>query len=575
MSAGGQDSISGPGFADRWAARRAARARPVSGFALPPEPRSFGLQARGRQLVAGHFLFAGSLVEAPETSIWDLPLPDPAFEAALHGAAWLDDLAALGDGPARARAQEWSLDWAARFGRGKGPGWTPELTGRRLIRMVSHAGMVLAGAERARADAFFAALGAQTLFLVRRWRTATPGLARFEALTGLVCAALALAGMERHVGPAAQDLAEECRRAVDREGGIPTRNPEDLLEVFTLLVWTAEALGAAGRRVEPAHRAAIERIAPALRALRHADGGLARFHGGGRGVEGRLDQALAASGVRAKMHKGLAMGFARLSAGRASVIMDCAAPPAGPAARTAHASTLAFEMTSGRRPLIVSCGSGLHFGRDWHRAGRATPSHSTLCVAGYSSSRLGPAGAHGDELCDRPHSVWSESATEDAAFCLRAGHDGYVPTHGLTHLRELRLSVDGRHLAGTDTLGAMSGPDTRRFETILARSGYMGVDFSLHFHIHPDIEASLDLGGTAVSLALRSGEIWIFRTDPGQPIRLAPSVYLEKGRLKPRPARQIVLDAHLAEPARAISWTLTKAHDTSPAAIADDPLPRI
>ena len=40
-----------------------------------------------------------------------------------------------------------------------------------------------------------------------------------------------------------------------------------------------------------------------------------------------------------------------------------------------------------------------------------------------------------------------------------------------------------------------------------------GVRFAVRFHMHPDVDARLDMGGTAVSLALRSGEIWVFRHD--------------------------------------------------------------
>ena len=97
------------------------------------------------------------------------------------------------------------------------------------------------------------------------------------------------------------------------------------------------------------------------------------------------------AGAGAAPH-GVAMGFARLQGGRTTLIADAAAPPAGRASAEAHASTLAFELTSGRRPIVVSCGSGRSFGPDWRRAGRATPSHSTLCLDGISSSRLAVAG---------------------------------------------------------------------------------------------------------------------------------------------------------------------------------------
>ncbi|MCB2115435.1 MAG: heparinase II/III family protein [Rhodobacteraceae bacterium] len=552
-------------------ARLAALARPATGFVSQPEPKSIGSFARGRQLTGGNFLFAGFLIEGREKSIWDLPIPDPRFEEELHGCAWLDDLAAVADPAARKKAQAWVFDWIARYGRGAGPGWTPDLTGRRLIRWINHALLLLNGRSRAESDAYFRSLGRQTIFLSRRWQAAAPGLPRFEALTGLIYAGLALTGMERHVAPAATALARDCVLEIDAEGGIPTRNPEELLEVFTLLTWAAGALNDAGRMPQDAHLDAIHRIAPTLRALRHADGGLARFHGGGRGAEGRLDQALASAGGKALTAQGLAMGYARLAAGRTTAIVDAAAPPRGRASWNAHASTLAMELTSGRRPIVVNCGSGISFGPDWRRAGRATPSHSTLCIHGFSSSRFGASGllpSPRGEFTDAPDQVWAQPEEDRAGHRLMAGHNGYVPTHGLTHIRQVMLSADGRAIAGEDTLGAMTVADRRRFETIMERTKQAGVPFSLRFHLHPDVDCALDLGDTAVSLALKSGEIWIFRHDGVADLALEPSVYLESGRLKPRATKQIVLSAKVVDYACQLGWTFAKAQDT-PTAIRD------
>jgi len=391
---------------NRFHARRAARGTPAAGFVSQPEPRTIGRVARGRQLCAGNFLFAGHMVAAPETVIWDLPMPDRWFEEELHGFTWLDDLAAAGDSLARARAQIWTEEWVRRFGKGTGPGWTPESTGRRLIRWINHAIFLLNAQDSAGSEAYYRSLGHQTIFLSRRWQMTSPGVPRFEALTGLIYAGLALIGMEAHVAPAVAALARECTGQIDLDGGIPTRNPEELLEVFTLLNWASSALAEAGQIPPKPILAAIERIAPTLRALRHSDGSLARFHGGGRGLEGRLDHALANSGVRTPAGDALSMGFARLSAARTSLIIDVAAPPTGVGQDGGHASTLAFELTSGRRPLIVNCGSGLPFGEDWARAGRATASHSTLEIEGYSSSRFGArkrvGGRISDILADEP-----------------------------------------------------------------------------------------------------------------------------------------------------------------------------
>ncbi|MFD2857150.1 heparinase II/III family protein [Seohaeicola zhoushanensis] len=542
-----------------------SRQKAVKGFVSQPEPRTVGSFARGRQLIAGNILFAGYLVESPNTGLWEVEAPTAAFDRERHGFAWLDDLAAVGDMAARAKAQRWLWGWIEAYGNGTGPGWTPDLTGRRVIRWINHAIFLLRGQSREQSEAFFRALAAQTWFLSKRWNAAAPGLARFEALTGLVFSGLSLEGREEMADPAVKALAQECATQIDAQGGLPTRNPEELLEVFTLLNWAAAVLHEVGRGAPHAHTAAIERIAPTLRALRHADGGLARFHGGGRGLEGRLDHALAASHVKPGEPKGLSMGYARMSARRTSVIIDAAVPPSGAAAGNAHASTLAFELTSGRRPLVVNCGSGVSFGAEWRRAGRATPSHSTLCIEGYSSGRLvaDPRDPGIESLRDTATRVPIELSDMADGLRFRGGHDGYVKNFGLTHARTLELAFDGRGMAGEDMLLALEDADKRRFDKAMDAVNLAGIGFDIRLHLHPDVDATLDLGGAAVSMALKSGEIWVFRHDGAFDLALEPSVYLENGRLKPRATRQIVVSGRAVGHATRVRWTLAKAHETA------------
>jgi len=558
---------------NRLQARLCARASPATGFTTAPEPRLFGHFARGRQLMAGNFLFPGGLVEAKGDTIWAAAdrAADPRAMVLAQGFTWLDDLVAVGDGRARVLAQSWLADWIARYGRGTGPGWTPDLAGRRLIRWITHGLFLLRGQDAAGSEAYFRSAGQQAIFLSRRWKAARPGLPRFEALTGMIYAGLALEGMERHVAPATAALARDCKTQVGPDGGIASRSPEDLTETLTLLTWAEGALRDTNTAVPETLRAAIARIAPTLRALRHADGGLARFHGGGRGLDGRLDEALAASGTSAQPDpERLHMGYGRLQAGRTTIVLDAAPPPAGGHAGTAHAATLAFELTSGRRPMIVNCGSGAFFGGDWARAGRATPSHSTLGIDGVSSSRLAPGTDGEDRLTDTPHQVLTHFEPLPDGLRLAASHDGYRRSHGMTHARTLDLSQDGRGLAGEDLLTVLDPADEAAFDAAMTRANLQGIAFSIRFHLHPEVEARVDLGGSAVSLTLRSGEIWIFRQTGAQRMHLAPSVYLESGRIKPRATQQVVLVGRAMSYATRIRWSLAKAQDT-PLAIRDMP----
>ena len=94
------------------------------------------------------------------------------------------------------------------------------------------------------------------------------------------------------------------------------------------------------------------------------------------------------------------------------------------------------------------------------------------------------------------------------------------------------------------------------------RARLEGIAFSVRFHLHPDADAALDLGGTAVSIALRSGEMWVFRHDGVGTLSLEPSVYLDYGRLQPRATMQIVLSSRLVDYAGRVGWTLAKALET-------------
>lgn len=548
--------------ANTFHAKLASWSRAPIGFVTQPEPRTIGGLGRGRRLLAGKYLFGGHLVDAaPGTMLWDAEAPNKAFTEDAQGFTWLDDLAAVGDGAARKLAQEWVFGWIDRYRRGKGAGWSPTLTGRRLIRLINHAQMLLAGQGDAGKSQFFRALGQQTVYLSRRWKTAKPGLGRLEALAGLVTAGMMLEGMESRVGTAVQALALECERDVGKDGGIPSRSPEELLDLGMLITMSISAMTATKRKVPSALSEAQARIMPVLRALRHSDGELARFHGGGSGAEGRLDYVLAASGVKTPPGRGLAMGFARLAAGRTSVIVDAAMPPSYAGAINAHASTLAFELTSGRRPLIVSCGAGTASGGRWRRAGRATPSHSALCIDGVSSSRLGMWGKS-EILVDGPNDVMAERFQEDGEMQLSGSHDGWLATHGLTCYRELTLSANGRSLSGTDTLAASSPEEKWLFD--YAMDGVMqgGIGFSVRFHLHPDAIPHESHDNDEIIIELKSGEVWVFRHEGSSELKLAPSVFLEKGKLEPRATNQIVLTSRVIDYSGHVSWTLSKTVDT-------------
>jgi len=151
---------------------------------------------------------------------------------------------------------------------------------------------------------------------------------------------------------------------------------------------------------------------------------------------------------------------------------------------------------------------------------------------------------------------------------FEGGHNGYVPAYGLTHARILDLTFDGRAVAGEDMLAALTPKDQKQFDKAMDLKRLEGIPFEIRFHLHPEVDASLDMAGSAVSMALKSGEVWVFRTDGRTKVFVQSSVYLERTRLKPRATKQIVLSGRTMEYATRIRWSLAKAQDT-PISIRD------
>jgi uncharacterized heparinase superfamily protein len=178
-------------------------------------------------------------------------------------------------------------------------------------------------------------------------------------------------------------------------------------------------------------------------------------------------------------------------------------------------------------------------------------------------------------LDDVPTLVQAEFSSLHDGKRIELSHDGYRSTHGLTHARTLDLAIDGRGMVGDDLLTTLNETDKHRFERALDDTSLQGVPYALRFHLHPDVDATLDMGGAAVSMALKSGEIWILRHDGHAELALEPSVYLENGRLKPRPSQQVVLSGRTMAYATRVRWSLAKAQDTPEGVrdlVTDDPM---
>ncbi len=503
--------------------------RTLSALPMVPQDLWPGDPERGSALLDGVFHFADQTLTLDASpmaeAFWQPEGASDAWYAGLHSFHWLRDLRALGGDEARRAARSLVFGWSCCHAVWHGDAWAPSVAGSRIANWIGLHDFYCASADESFRSCVFDSLARQTRHLCQVVPGDLQGTKLITAIKGLVFGALLL--------PNGRACTEEARRLLERElprqilldGGHVSRNPSAHLMVLRDLVEIRSALRAAKAELPPALTQAIERMAPALRFLRHGDGGLALFNGGREEEPAVVDTVLTQADSRARPVRSLPeTKFERLQAGRALVIFDVGAPPPTGADRRAHAGTLSFEFGIGKERLVVNCGAHPDIGNPWHGALAGTAAHSTVMVGDADSSEV----AAGGGLGRRPGEITCERRDSGHEITAIASHDGYAATLGLLHRRCLHLDLAGHALSGEDILEPVPG-------TIAVPCH----SFAVRFHLHPLVQARVEEGidGPTVLMLLPGGAIWRF-TAEGAFVELGESIYSGTDA-PPRPCFQI------------------------------------
>jgi uncharacterized heparinase superfamily protein len=502
-----------------------------------------GDAARGARLLRGECEVAGTarpLRPAEEGGAgWEAGSASPAWLAATHGFAWLRDLRALGTDAARLRARSLAADWLARGGN-EAVASAPEVVGARLSAWLGHWDFLAQTAEDGFRRALMMRMAQDARSLVAGLPAEAEHRGALVALKGAMAASVALAE-DAWLARCVRFLPAELERQFRPDGSHIERSPAQLMLAIQDLVEIRNLLHGADVEAPPELAAVLDRAAPALRLLRHGDGGLAAFNGTREEGASLLDLVLTQAQARGRAPVVLPdAGFHRLQAGRTLVIADCGAPPERrgreapglprAADRLHHAGTLAFEMSVGRDRVIVNCGAAPAAESAWRDALRSTAAHSTLVLSDTNSSEL-----REDGLGRRPEHVEAERHEMTGAQWLEASHDGYRRGFGAVHRRRLYLAESGDDLRGEDVLES-DAPQA----------------FVLRFHLHPSVVASLRQDGASVLLRLPSNMGWQMRVH-GARVALEESVHLGA---EPRRTQQIALHAEAGQ--GAVQWAISR-----------------
>ncbi len=453
-------------------------------------------------------------------------------------------VAALDTPEARQLAYGATAHWLESFGRWQALAWRSDLLARRLANWTCHFAFIAEGAPDQEAshaiqDELIRSARRQLRYFCRADARDVEGQARIGALSLGIVAAIALMpgqAIGEQVAPKPllrlmDSLAATLEKQLQPDGGHYSRSPAQQFAVICDLAVARQALAASLLGVPHWLQHALDRAAPVLRMLRHGDGGLALFQGAQEGRVDAIDLALersSATGGSPLLARHV--GYARIAAGNALLLMDCGAAAGG----DGHAGPLAIELSVGKQRVIVNCGAMIDGGTAWRSAMRATAAHSTLTVSDTSAEpqRGGPA---------VPQAAVTE---QEGAWLVEAQHNGYAARFGLIHKRAIYCDAQGHDWRGEDTLlpAGHHAPERHMF--------------ALRFHLHPRVRATISQDQTTVLIRLPDKSGWRFRVRGGQ-VRLSSSIYVADGETVQR-CEQIVIGGSSDAQGAQVRWALQR-----------------
>ena len=499
-------------------------------------------------IYAGHIKFAGKLLETHGRSPFDLPPPSDAFAVELHGFGWLRHFRAAETLLSKVNARSLVADWIIGFGkRPSGLVGRADVSARRLISWLSQAPLLLDGADAAFYKMFIKALATDARRLQRALRAAPPTELRLLVQLALTHYALSCSDVDAELKNASANLCDLLDDQILADGGHISRNPAVVLS--TLLDLLPLKLAFLWRRIQTPQPiiAAIDRMMPMLRMMRHTDGSVALFNGMGATRADFVAAVLAQDDTMAPPPLNAPYaGYQRIEHGQSVVIVDAGVAPALPFAAKAHAAPGAFEFSTEGCRIVVNCGAPPAHRPEMLPYARLTAAHSTLVVAGktmgrFVHSRLMQA-LVGLQYVGGARTVDLKRAATSEGTLITVDHDGYLKEYGAVHQRKLAVSSDGLRLEGEDG--------------IVLRPTGTDVSFAIRFHLHPLIKATLSADKKEVSLVLPNRSIWYFDAEEVE-IALEESVFFASPDGFRRSEQIVISTTHAAH--ASIGWSFRKS----------------
>lgn len=451
-------------------------------------------------IYAGQFIFAGQEMTLDGRSPFGIQPPSREWAEALLGFGWLRHLHAANSALARENAQDIVGQFFAGGYAATPTGSAPAVVARRVLSFLAHSPLLLEGADHAFYVRYLAAVRSDASRLMdTRYLTDEPAL-RLNSLIAIVATGLCVEGAERLVTRHGQALADALDDQILPDGGHVSRNPRILVDLMLDLLPLRATYAARNIEAPPTLMAAMDRIVPFLKMMRHGDGSIALFNGmGSTQVEALATIFTCHDIISGPASDAARSGYARLEQNGSLLLVDSGVPPPFEASSEACASASAFEFSHGRHRIFVSCGMPRR-AIAYAEALRTTAAVNATVIADTSSAQF-VSRAGTIRIAAGPETVTLQRVIAPEAITLRLTHDGYLQRFGVMIERDLTLATDGTSLSGQERITGA------RDEGAISAA-------VIRFHLHPQIIV-FNAGEGSFLLDTPDGQRWLFVVEHG------------------------------------------------------------
>jgi len=463
-------------------------------------------------------------------------------EKNLHSFLWLNLIDRKNDGKS---LQKIINLWIIKNSKYRKNLWESSILSKRIISWILNLDIILTNGLFEFKKNFLNSIISQTNHLKKNIKFEKDNLKKIEILTALLLSGLIFKEYENNYKSAIKELEKLVKDFFDSEGFPLSRNPSDLIFFLKHLILCKECIKDAQQYIPDFLEVTIENNIDCLNNILTPDYRVPLFNGSIVENLEELNKFEKKLSYKTKLVKNLVGGIQILKKKDSSIFFDVGQPPNKKFSKTYQSGPLSFEYYLDGKKIITNCGFGSNISPKAELLSRLTPAQSTLTLNDTSITKFERNKIvnkiFGNSIKNTFKILDTQFIDEENKIKSIASHNGYEKKFGCIHKREISINKLNGQLSGYDTL--------------IKKKDGKPINFSIRFHLCPDLTAIKTMGGNSVLIKLSKNKSLIFTTK-NEPIILEKSIFFGENKILDNAC--ITISGNLVNKNKTIHWEIKK-----------------